>query len=84
MEDSKARIGQFFFFVGTILLVVFFSVDPAGNPQVNLCLSGATLLLFGIFLIWRGWRRPPPAERFRLMKRIQNRPPKEKGKKNKE
>jgi hypothetical protein len=83
MEDSKARLGQFFFFIGSILLIIFFSVDPGQNPQANLFISGIALAGFGIFLFWRGSKNPPQADRFRTLRRMKNRPKKEKGSKDK-
>lgn len=83
MEVSKARVGQFFFFIGSILLIIFFSIDPKQNPQPNLLMSGFALASLGIVLIWRNRIRSTSAERFRSLRRIQSRPPKEKKSKDK-
>jgi hypothetical protein len=82
MDVFKARIGQFFFFIGSILLIIFFSVDPTQNPQINMLFSGFLLTGLGMVIIWRNRNRSTQTERFRTLRRIQSRPKKEK--KNKE
>lgn len=64
-----ARIGQFFLFLGLIVLVVFFGTDQVRQPVYGLFCIGSVLFGFGILLIWRNRQPPPPSERFRLFRK---------------
>lgn len=74
MHVETGRVGQFFLFVGVILLVIFFSTDPDTPPLVGFFLWGAGLVLLGLYMIRRDWKAPPPSERFRLLRRLRRRP----------
>jgi hypothetical protein len=71
METEKGRIGQFFLFIGLILLVIFFFTDQAQNPSYGYFFFGAASTFLGGYLMWR-YRKPgPQADRFRSLRRAQ-------------
>jgi hypothetical protein len=74
MHVEKGRVGQYFLFVGILLLVIFFSTDPDTPPLVGFFLCGVGLVLFGLYLIRRDWKTPPPSGRFRLLRRLRRQP----------
>jgi Na+/melibiose symporter-like transporter len=82
MEVKKGRLGQFFLFIGLILLVVFFTTDRSEVSQIGFFFIGIFLAVIGVIVIWKDWKRPPSA-RFRLVKKLRRRqideqePPKE-------
>jgi hypothetical protein len=61
---DRSRLGQFFFIIGFVMLVVFFGTDQSRDPQYYLFFLGAPLTAFGLFLYWRHRSPPPPANRF--------------------
>jgi hypothetical protein len=63
------RLGQFCFFIGLVLLVVFFATDQSQHPQVGFFFGGLILVISGIYLIRRDWKPQPPSNRFRLLRR---------------
>jgi len=69
MQVGKSKIGRFFFFIGLILLVVFFAMDQAKHPAYGYFCVGVIVVLLGGILMLRG--QPPPAEsmRFRTLRR---------------
>jgi uncharacterized membrane protein (DUF4010 family) len=77
MDIKKDRIGRFFFFIGILLLIVFFNIDQSESASVPIFFSGILLSGLGVFIIWRNWKRPPPAERFRVFRK-RNKTPKDK------
>jgi hypothetical protein len=77
MPIEKGRFGQFFLFIGLILLVIFFTVDPSQESLIGFFFLGLILAGLGVFLIWRDWKRPPPADRFRMLRRMRRKPPRE-------
>ena len=70
MQSGKSKIGRFFFFIGLILLVIFFAMDQAKNPSYGYFCVGIIVVILGGLLMMRG-RQPPPAEsmRFRTVRR---------------
>ena len=61
---DRSRLGQFFFIIGLIMLIVFFGTDQSRNPQYYLFYLGAPLTAGGLFLFWHYRNPPPPANRF--------------------
>lgn len=74
MHVERGRVGQYFLFVGVLLLAIFFSTDPGTPPLVGFFLWGAGLVLLGLYLIRRDWKTPPTSGRFRLLRRLRRRP----------
>ncbi len=69
MQIEKGRVGQFFLFVGFILLILFSGANQAGGIQVEfLCLSLVAFAL-AFFLIRKDWKTPSPSSRFRIFRR---------------
>ena len=69
MQSGKSKLGRFLFFIGLILLVVFFAIDQADSPSYGYFCVGVVAVIFGVILMRRG--QPPPAEsmRFRTLRR---------------
>jgi hypothetical protein len=69
MQSGKNKFGRFLFFIGAILLVVFFAIDQSESPTYGYFCVGAIAIVLGILLMRRG--QPPPAEsmRFRTLRR---------------
>lgn len=74
MHVEKGRVGQYFLFVGVLLLVIFFSNDPGAPPLVGFFIWGAGLVIFGLYLIRRDWKTTQSSGRFRLLRRLRRRP----------
>jgi hypothetical protein len=74
MHVERGKVGQYFLFLGVLLLVIFFSTDPAAPPLIGFFVWGAVLALFGLYLIRRNWKTPQPSSRFRLLRRLRRRP----------
>jgi LPXTG-motif cell wall-anchored protein len=74
------QIGQFFLFIGVILLVIFFASDQSQNTPWVYFISGAALVALGGILLWR--KRGPDLEssRFRSYRKMRDRPKKVKKK----
>jgi hypothetical protein len=70
MEVQPGRFGSFFFFIGFILLIIFYVTTQGPAPQVGFFFSGAFLLVIGFLLLWRNWRKPSKAERFRMLRKM--------------
>jgi hypothetical protein len=64
----SARIGQYFFFLGLIALIIFIGTAQVDRPAYGFCCGGLVILLFGLFLLWRGRTPPKPSGRFRLLR----------------
>ncbi len=69
MNIEKGRIGQFFLFVGLIMLVIFFATGQNESPSVAIFFGGLILAGLGVYLIWRDWKPKPPSNRFRILRR---------------
>jgi hypothetical protein len=70
MQSGKSKIGRFLFFIGLIVLVIFFAMDQAKNPSYRYFCVGIIVVILGGLLMMRG-RQPPPVEsmRFRTVRR---------------
>jgi hypothetical protein len=73
MQVERGRVGQFFLFVGIILLIIFFSIDPDAPPLFSFFFWGVGLVGLGLYLIRRNWKEPPSSERFRLLRKLRHR-----------
>ncbi|MFZ0533835.1 MAG: hypothetical protein WAM09_11700 [Anaerolineales bacterium] len=69
MQVGKSKIGRFFFFIGLILLVVFFAMDQAKHPSYGYFCVGVIVVLLGGFLMMRGHQPPAESMRFRTLRR---------------
>jgi hypothetical protein len=70
MHIRLGRIGQFFFFIGIILLVVFFATDQNKSFQPGFFFFGLVLSFLGVYLIWRDWKPVGESKRFRMLRRM--------------
>jgi hypothetical protein len=81
MHIEKGRVGEFFLFVGLILLILFAGAGQAGATQLEfLCLSLITFAL-AFWLIWKDWKAPAPRSRFGLSRKSSSPKAEQKGKK---
>ena len=69
MQVGKSKIGRFFFFIGLILLVVFFAMDQAKHPAYGYFCVGVVIVLLGGILMLRGQQPPDESMRFRTFRR---------------
>jgi len=69
MQSGKSKLGRFFFFIGLILLVVFFAMDQATNPSYGYFCVGIVAVLLGGVLMSRGHQPPAESMRFRTLRR---------------
>lgn len=83
MQVGKSKIGRFLFFIGLILLVVFFAVDQSLHPSYGYFCVGVIVVLLGGLLMLRG--QPPPAEsmRFRTLRKWREQQKQRKAERNK-
>ncbi len=65
----KWQIGQFFIFLGLILLVLFYISDQVKTPEYGYFCPGLLFLLLGGYLMWLGRAPSTPSERFRLFRK---------------
>lgn len=68
----KRRVGQFFFFISLIVLVVFFATVQAQQPQYELFLVGLVGIVLGGALTLRNRTSAPSVERFRTLRTAQS------------
>jgi uncharacterized membrane protein YiaA len=70
MQSAKGKLGRFLFFIGLVLLVVFFAIDQSKSPTYGYFCAGLVTVLLGAVLMLRS-RQPPPDEsmRFRTVRR---------------
>ena len=69
MHIEKGRIGEFFLFIGLIILIIFFATDQSQDPQTWLFFVGVIVLGLGIYFIWRDWKPPAPSQRFKIFRK---------------
>ena len=83
MQSGKGKLGRFLFFIGVILLVVFFAMDQAKHPVYGYFCVGVIVVILGGILMARG--RQPPAEsmRFRTLRRWREQQKERKAERNK-
>ena len=74
MQVEKGKVGQFFFFIGLILLVVFFISSLGRIPAFGYLLGGLGLMVLGGYLYIQD--RPPVdpnTARFRTVRKVRER-----------
>jgi Na+/melibiose symporter-like transporter len=69
MQVGKSKIGRFIFFIGLILLVVFFAMDQAKHPAYGYFCVGVVVVFIGGMLMLRGQKPPDESMRFRTLRR---------------
>ena len=69
-ETFSARMGKFFIFLSFVLFVLFALTDQARQPDFDYFFSSMISLAVGLYLR-RRIPPPPPAERFRTLRRWQ-------------
>lgn len=69
MHIEKGRLGEFFLFIGLILLIIFFATDQSQDPQAWLFFLGLLVLGLGFYFIRRDWKPPGPSQRFRIFRK---------------
>jgi uncharacterized membrane protein len=74
MEVKPVRFGNFLFFIGFLLLIVFYATAQGPDPQLGLFFVGIILIIGGFVILWKNWRNPSRAERFRILKRMHRTP----------
>lgn len=66
-DEFAARMGKFFIFLSFVLFLLFSVSDQAGRPDFDYFFSSVISLAFGLYLR-RKVPKPPPPERFRLLR----------------
>ncbi|MGW8249694.1 MAG: hypothetical protein ACWGO1_03560 [Anaerolineales bacterium] len=66
----RGRIGQFFFFMGFLGLIIFFATDQADMPRFTFLCAGVLLFVLGIYMMWKYRSPPTPSERFSTLRRL--------------
>jgi hypothetical protein len=69
MQVGKSKIGRFLFFIGLILLVVFFAMDQSKHPAYGYFCAGVIVVFLGGMLMLRGQQPPNESMRFRTLRR---------------
>ena len=69
MQTGKSKLGRFFFFIGLILLVVFFAIDQSENPAYGYFCVGIILVILGALWMRGGNKPPDESMRFRTLRR---------------
>jgi Na+/melibiose symporter-like transporter len=69
MQAGKSKLGKFLFFIGAILLVIFFAMDQAKHPSYGYFCLGAVAVVLGGLLLMRSQKPPDESMRFRTVRR---------------
>jgi len=69
MRIEKGRLGEFFLFIGLIVLIIFFATDQSQDPQAWLFFLGLGMLGLGAYFIWKDWKPPAPRQRFKMFRK---------------
>lgn len=83
MQVGKSKFGRFLFFIGLILLVVFFAMDQAKHPAYGYFCVGAVMIFLGGILMLRGQQPPAESMRFRTLRRWREQRRQQKAERNK-
>ena len=74
MQVEKSKVGQYFIYIGLILLVVFFVSSQNEHPAYAYFFAGFGLLFLGGYIYWRGLQPVcPNPERFRTLRKLRER-----------
>jgi len=69
----RARIGNFLFIIGILVLIVFIGSDLTKKPQYLLFIGGLFLIIWGVLWIRKGFTpSSTPDNRFGLIRKISN------------
>jgi len=66
------RVGQFFFFVGLIVLILFLITAHNQQPYYSYFCISTLLLILGSVQMWKGRNPPAPMDRFNLIRKRRN------------
>jgi Na+/melibiose symporter-like transporter len=70
MQSGKNKLGKFLFFIGVILLVVFFAIDQSSSPAYGYFCGGIVIVILGVILMRSGAKTEPEESlRFRTVRR---------------
>ena len=83
MQVGKSKFGRFLFFIGLILLVVFFAMDQAKHPAYGYFCVGALMVFLGGIFMLRGQQPPAESMRFRTLRRWREQQKQRKAERNK-
>jgi Na+/melibiose symporter-like transporter len=83
MQSGKSKIGRFLFFVGLILLVIFFTMDQAKHPGYGYFCVGVVVVILGALFMLRGQQPPAESMRFRTLRRWREQQKERKAERNK-
>ena len=83
MQSRKSRLGKLLFFIGAILLVVFFAMDQAAHPSYGYFCIGAVAVVLGGLLLMRSQQPPDESMRFRTVRRWREQQKERKAERNK-
>ena len=65
-----ALIGQFFFFLGFLALIIFFATNQVDMPNYFFLCTGTVLFFIGVYLMWTYRNPPQPSERFSTWRKV--------------
>jgi peptidoglycan/LPS O-acetylase OafA/YrhL len=70
MQSGKSKFGRFLFFIGLILLVIFFAIDQSQNPAYGYFCGGIIVVILAVLLMRSGAKSEPTESlRFRTLRR---------------
>ena len=74
MQLEKSKIGQYFMFIGLILLVIFFVSSQGHSPAFEYLVGGLGLTILGGYIFFQD-RNPvePNTTRFRSLRKLRER-----------
>lgn len=69
MIIEKGRLGEFFLFIGGLLLIIFFTTGQSQDPPAWLFFVGLAMTGLGVYFIRKDWKPPAPSQRFRILRK---------------
>lgn len=73
IEKMSRQIGQFFLFIGLLVLVIFFATNQINEPAWGYCCSGLSLVGIAFYLLFRSRPHSATGARFRAIRRLRGR-----------